>query len=783
MSGLVIVAVEIGAEIKDVILSALDRQYVAFNVGVETGNHYQSINLGDTRTAGFREDRGALLDLIDFQGKKVLDLGSNLGELSRATRTRGAFLVDGFEFDPYFVEIANLVNAFTATTHVSFFERDISDPASYVEQYDIVLAFAVFGQGVSRCLSRISELTDVLVVETHKLEGNFDGQYIGPTTKYFPSYRVIGQSQWGSADRREIRAVAVFAKTDEILAATLGSRGEASPGFCLVGQALRADEDVDGSAETRYVDVGRTDIQTRFFEHYAFDSADELLAAVDTTEIQLSSFVRSHDIQRNEYRGWGFWFLYLKGYCQYLDSKQVRRGNVYYDYLLSFHNSDPVLSPRLEHPDKTAEHVARQFRDMNLCHIRESDEEAAEGIQPLHVVIAARPLAGVLPIFEIDRRDPLPAKLFDGWHRLFAAKVFGVPALRCVVLDEAGVGPLLASIEEVEPYDGGLEIRGWCLHPRGRLDRFAVETDEKILPAANVVIEERPDVQAAFGKHPHALRSGFQIRCDCQPQRVERLNLELTAFGDWHKPLGKINLRYAAGMFSDQQPPPISLARRLYGATQGHALAIRSQSATHDLLDLLSRFRSLSSFRSVLDLGCGTGLLEQSIHRFLPGAKVTAAEMDDEAIEWCQKIDLAGAEFIEVPNAPPSGLSSGSFDLVLSSSLFQRLNRDAQVAWLGELDRLMQTQGYAALAVLGELAIETLGDRELLEDLDRNGISDRRLESSPNASGALTAFSANTFQTRDYTIDLCQRWFDVIGYIEGGVVNQQDLIVLRGRDG
>ena len=77
--------------LKRLILEALGVGYSsAGKDNIATGNHYQSLTLGDERTAGFRTDRNPFLDQIDFRGKRVLDLGSNLGEISRAARARGA---------------------------------------------------------------------------------------------------------------------------------------------------------------------------------------------------------------------------------------------------------------------------------------------------------------------------------------------------------------------------------------------------------------------------------------------------------------------------------------------------------------------------------------------------------------------------------------------------------------------------------------------------------------------------------------------------------------------
>jgi SAM-dependent methyltransferase len=211
-------------ELKDLILRSLDVNYISESCkdSIQTGNHYQSVTLGDIQTTGFRTDRKAFLDQIDFQGRKVLDLGSNLGEISRAARTRGAHLVDGFEYDKYFLEIANLVNAYNGVTRVSFYQCDITDPSVYGERYDIVLAFSVFTY-VHPVLEQIAAITNQLfVVETHKLEGNLDSDYLRPVLQYFPYCKILGESEWGAQyNANERRAVVAFAKDTSALAATL----------------------------------------------------------------------------------------------------------------------------------------------------------------------------------------------------------------------------------------------------------------------------------------------------------------------------------------------------------------------------------------------------------------------------------------------------------------------------------------------------------------------------------------------------------------------------------
>jgi SAM-dependent methyltransferase len=219
-------------QLKQLILEALTFPYVSSSCkdAIETGNHYQSVVLGQVRTQGFRSDRSEFLDLISFEGKKVLDLGSNLGEVSRAVRNRGACLVDGFEYDPFFVEIAYALNALNRTTRVSFYECDMTDPSVYRESYDVVLAFSV-AHYVYPILAHVAPITKTLfIVETHRLQGNLESVYVKNVTHFFPAYRILGYSDWSvSNDEGGQRAVIAFARTEEVLASALHHQGESSP--------------------------------------------------------------------------------------------------------------------------------------------------------------------------------------------------------------------------------------------------------------------------------------------------------------------------------------------------------------------------------------------------------------------------------------------------------------------------------------------------------------------------------------------------------------------------
>ena len=249
---------ELTADLEQLVMKALETPYSSFSAtdDSETGNRYQAVGLGDRSTRGMREDRGRFLDALDLRGRTVLDLGSNLGQISREARARGAALVDGFEIDPYFNEIAQLVNVLTGTTGVSFYERDMADPATYREPYDVVLAFSAF-RFIADRLDRLAAITDVLVVETHELKGNFDERYLEPLTEHFPAFRMLGESDVERLRAGGVRAVGVFARDESALLGALapalraGGRAAGVLAAGVRGQRIR------GAVDELRLDGGR----------------------------------------------------------------------------------------------------------------------------------------------------------------------------------------------------------------------------------------------------------------------------------------------------------------------------------------------------------------------------------------------------------------------------------------------------------------------------------------------------------------------------------------------
>jgi hypothetical protein len=433
-------------QLRELILRALSINYASKSCheGVLTGNHYQSVNLGEVQTTGFRTDRRWFLDRLDFEGKRVLDLGSNLGEISRAARARGARVVNGFEYDQYFLQIANLLNAYHQTTSVSFYRRNIIEPSVYSEHYDIVLAFSVFVY-VESMLSSIAKITDqAFVLETHKLEEDLESTYVEPVLPYFPYYTILGESDYGTPhELSETRAILVFAKRESALAAVLREGPLEVPinDAERLTRAINSPQLVSHPAN-RYIDGRKTPLTDKFFSTLDFDSTEDLLAAVAGMELDVDTVAKCHDLAWDVLGGWIYWVLYIKGYQQHKSTGKISEGNIYYDYLTKYfgpRGHDPGLVRILADTTSATRLVARRFRDFDFFRDRVAhDPSEAEHIDPINLVLSNPPVKedDVMLVYEIGSDNPLLASIIDGYHRLFLARLFKVERLPCRVFQE-----------------------------------------------------------------------------------------------------------------------------------------------------------------------------------------------------------------------------------------------------------------------------------------------------------------------------------------------------------
>ena len=80
---------------------------------------------------------------------------------------------------------------------------------------------------------------------------------------------------------------------------------------------------------------------------------------------------------------------------------------------------------------RAIERVARRFRDVELFRrVIAQRPASAERLDQITVVLRDEPSAAPQPVYLAGSDSPLQATLIDGYHRLFLARLFGVPQTR-----------------------------------------------------------------------------------------------------------------------------------------------------------------------------------------------------------------------------------------------------------------------------------------------------------------------------------------------------------------
>ena len=380
----------------DLIVEATKQKYVATSIHnqIRTGNNYQSTDLGGIFRQGARSLRCSLLERIDFNNASVLDLGCNTGEVSRDIRQLGARLVDGYEYDPFFVETGRAMNAALGTTRVSLFQGDVTNRKLYeAMQYDIVVALSVYVYIISR-IPDIAKIADILVFETHTLDHGLDF-YLHNLLPHFPFAKHLGYSE-NDKDPRKSRAFLVFSTSK----------------FKLQNRV-----------PDRQLLVVKPYFRNLFIEEYGPMSPTELPRFCRDLKLDASkSYFR-----RNKPLSFGtteYFFWLLVGYADYIGAdRTVQPENTFlkrYRHAIESGTIDSSLVPLLQDEGALTTKVRNKFVDIELF-----AKGLPELVPPIYLKLANR---GRLEFLN-TRGKRLRCLAIDGHHRLFLAQLLGYTTL------------------------------------------------------------------------------------------------------------------------------------------------------------------------------------------------------------------------------------------------------------------------------------------------------------------------------------------------------------------
>ncbi len=233
--------------------------------------------------------------------------------------------------------------------------------------------------------------------------------------------------------------------------------------------------------------------------------------------------------------------------------------------------------------------------------------------------------------------------------------------------------------------------------------------------------------------------------------------------------------------------PPEGLFK-LVGSPDAASYTSQGLKIFSDITSAIRRYDDLDRFTRVLDWGCGCGRLLTHLIPAFPDKDFSGCDLVPEAIDWC-RTQFPEGSFEYAKTHPPLPFDNHSFDLVIASSVFTHLDRNLQQLWLDELARVLEPGGLLVASVLGPyaylrdscsrwsggyrfrvyLAGRRLESRGILDQFKNNSL--RRLVGSD--------YYRNTYQEPHYTLRKWSKHFRIRAYIERGLDNYQDLLVMQ----
>lgn len=239
---------------------------------------------------------------------------------------------------------------------------------------------------------------------------------------------------------------------------------------------------------------------------------------------------------------------------------------------------------------------------------------------------------------------------------------------------------------------------------------------------------------------------------------------------------------------NDRRPPwpGEELVSRVTGLTDPDVFFGSGQQSVRDLNRALAVLgRSLESYPTILEFGCGCGRIMLWLEHLAASSSLHGVDIDERAIRWAQA-NMPYATFTVNDPLPPLAYPDGFFDLVYNHSVFTHLDEEYQDKWLAELRRVTKPGGTILLTVHGddavrqneEMTANAGGDSTWLrEELRRSGIAFVRQDSY--VGGPFPDFYHSTFHAPWYVFDRWGAGLRIKAYLTGASLGFQDMVVME----
>ncbi len=367
------------------------------------------------------------------------------------------------------------------------------------------------------------------------------------------------------------------------------------------------------------------------------------------------------------------------------------------------------------------------------------------------------------------------AELQDGLVRRFdLAQMFGI---RPNLPVKDSLAPARGCFEALEARANELRVEGWLIALDGPLDEVEIVIDGR--PLAKTATLPRADVAQCFPGAKDALRSGFAVTAVLPAASADTWRRVVAIGRRAGREVASMACLWRADFCELFESPPPERMLRVAANVAPVAFRLDGLRTLCEFLDALSAQREPRAISRVLDWGAGCGRVSGFLSALQPTWRVSACDVDADAVAWSQ-IHHRACDFRVNAPTPPTVYADRAFDLILAYSVFTHLERERQLAWIAELSRLLDDDGILLATVQGPEALQLLGLEGELRTVRERGISDACED--PALDGVLAAGCyRSVFQSEAWTRANWGREFEILDYVTRGAQGLQDLVVLRKR--
>jgi ubiquinone/menaquinone biosynthesis C-methylase UbiE len=224
--------------------------------------------------------------------------------------------------------------------------------------------------------------------------------------------------------------------------------------------------------------------------------------------------------------------------------------------------------------------------------------------------------------------------------------------------------------------------------------------------------------------------------------------------------------------------PPAKLRYRVHGSLDKRSFLQVGITLAQNIRDLCALVgRDIYSYEDVLDFGSGCGRVIRNFQDAPPSCRFYGTDIDSELVSWCKKY-LPRVRWGTNGHLPPLPFSDDTFDLIYAISVFTHLDEEYQHAWLRELRRIAKRGATIILTVHGEYCISKLA-ASYQSQVHSYGFVFLSGSRGRLKLDKLPDFYQASYQIQEYIRREWSAYFDVVRYLERGINNHQDAVLLR----